>query len=161
VPIFLKQIEAGGPVTITDQEMTRYFMTIPEAVQLVMQAVTLASQGTIYMLDMGDPVRITDLACRLIEMSGLRPHTDIEVRVVGTRPGEKLHEQLWYEDTPVSSTDFSRVLAVHAHAVPAGFEGAIRALEQAALSRRDEEVLQLLRQMPIEFNTAKSAVMIA
>ncbi len=73
VPIFLRQIAAGGPVTITHEDMTRYFMTIPAAVQLVLQATTLGSDGEIYMLDMGDPVKITSVARRLIEMSGLRP----------------------------------------------------------------------------------------
>ena len=112
VPIFLRQIAAGGPVTITHEEMTRYFMTIPEAVQLVMQASTLASNGTIYTLDLGDPLRITHLAHKLIEMSGLRPNKDIKIHFVGVRPGEKLHEQLWYEDSQVTPTAFARVLAV-------------------------------------------------
>jgi len=87
VPIFLRQIACGGPVTITDAEMTRYFMTIPEAVQLVLQAASIGSNGEIYMLDMGNPVKIMALARRLIELSGLRPDKDIEIRIVGSRPG--------------------------------------------------------------------------
>jgi len=117
VPIFLRQIAAGGPVTITHEEMTRYFMTIPEAVQLVMQASTLASNGTIYTLDLGDPLRITHLAHKLIEMSGLQPDKDIKIKFVGARPGEKLHEQLWYEDSEVTPTAFARVLAVQGQPV--------------------------------------------
>ena len=107
VPIFLQQIANGGPVTITDAEMTRYFMTIPEAVHLILQASTIGSNGDIYMLDMGDAVKITELATRLIEMSGLRPGHDVEIKFVGTRPGEKLHEQLWTDATQVTPTSFA------------------------------------------------------
>jgi FlaA1/EpsC-like NDP-sugar epimerase len=160
VPIFLRQIAAGGPVTITHEEMTRYFMTIPEAVQLVMQASTLPSSGTIYTLDLGDPVRITDLANKLIEMSGLRPGKDIRIQFVGARPGEKLHEQLWYEDCPVTPTSFARVLALEGRAVPS-IEEALRELEELAFARQDDAVLQLLRDMPIEFRAESSCVMIA
>ena len=160
VPIFLRQIAAGGPVTITHEEMTRYFMTIPEAVQLVMQASTLASNGTIYTLDFGDPLRITHLAHMLIEMSGLRPNKDIKIQFVGVRPGEKLHEQLWYEDSHVTPTAFARVLAVESHPVPS-IEGELEELEQGALARQDDLVLQLLRNMPLDFRVETSRAMIA
>lgn len=160
VPIFLRQIAAGGPVTITDEEMTRYFMTIPEAVQLVMQASTLESNGTIYTLDLGDPMRITHLAHRLIEMSGLRPDKDIKIQFVGMRPGEKLHEQLWYEDCRVTPTTFPRVLAVEGQAVP-GIHEELKELEQAAFARQDDLVLQLLRDMPIDFRIEQPSAMIA
>src|SRR6202030_2675160 len=99
LPIFMRQIAAGEPITITHEEMTRYFMTIPEAVKLVLQAATLASTGDIYMLDMGDPVKIVDLAKKLIQVAGLGPGEDIPIKVGGTRPGEKLPEQLWREDS--------------------------------------------------------------
>jgi FlaA1/EpsC-like NDP-sugar epimerase len=160
VPIFLRQIAAGGPVTITHEEMTRYFMTIPEAVQLVMQASTLASNGTIYTLDFGDPLRITHLAHMLIEMSGLRPNKDIKIQFVGVRPGEKLHEQLWYEDSHVTPTTFARVLAVESHPVPS-IEGELEELEQGALARQDDLVLQLLRNMPLDFRVEPSRAMTA
>ena len=160
VPIFLRQIAAGGPVTITHEEMTRYFMTIPEAVQLVMQASTLASNGTIYTLDFGDPLRITHLAHMLIEMSGLRPNKDIKIQFVGVRPGEKLHEQLWYEECQVTPTAFARVLAVEGQPVPS-IEGELRELEQVALARQDDSVLQLLRDMPIDFRVETPTAMIA
>jgi FlaA1/EpsC-like NDP-sugar epimerase len=94
VPTFMRQIRAGGPVTVTDARMTRYFMSIPEAVRLVLHAATLAQGDEIYVLDMGEPVNIFDLACRMIRLSGQRPGIDVEVRVTGTRPGEKLTEQL-------------------------------------------------------------------
>ena len=94
VPTFMEQIRAGGPVTITDERMTRYFMTIDEAVELVLQAGAIANSGEVLVLDMGQPVRIHDLAHRMIRLAGLVPGRDIEVRVLGVRPGEKLEEQL-------------------------------------------------------------------
>jgi len=161
VPIFLRQIEAGGPVTITDEHMTRYFMTIPEAAQLVLQAASLASNGDIYMLDMGDPVKITDLARKLIELSGLRPGKDIEVHFVGSRPGEKITEQLWHHDAQVEPTEFPRVFAVKADALPECFDDALHALQEAALSRNESSVIEQLRGMPIGFTQPRAPVAVA
>jgi FlaA1/EpsC-like NDP-sugar epimerase len=106
VPLFRRQIKAGGPITITHEEITRYFMTIPEAAQLVIQAGAMAVGGEVFVLDMGDPVRIVDLARRMIELSGLslhdreNPHGDIRIEVVGLRPGEKLYEELLIGNNP-------------------------------------------------------------
>jgi len=151
VPIFLRQIQEGGPVTITHELMTRYFMTIPEAVQLVLQAATLATNGELYMLDMGDPVRITDVARKLIESAGLRPGQDIEIKFTGIRDGEKLHEQLWLEGADVSPTRFSRVYRVLAPSEPPNLNDGISDLELIAQAGSEEGVMANLRQLPIDF----------
>jgi FlaA1/EpsC-like NDP-sugar epimerase len=107
VPIFRRQISNGGPVTVTDPEMTRFFMTIPEAVQLVIKSGSLARGGEVYALEMGDPVRIKDLAEQMIRFSGLEPGRDIAIEYIGARPGEKLHEQLFnpYERPEPTTAD--------------------------------------------------------
>jgi FlaA1/EpsC-like NDP-sugar epimerase len=110
IPIFRRQIERGGPVTVTHPEMTRYFMTIPEAVSLVVQAGAIGGRGAVFVLDMGDPVKIVDLARNMIRLSGKEPDSDIAIDYVGVRPGEKLHEELWGPDELVNETGVAKIL---------------------------------------------------
>jgi FlaA1/EpsC-like NDP-sugar epimerase len=119
IPTFRKQIEKGGPVTVTHPEMSRYFMTIPEAVSLVVQAGAIGGRGQIFVLDMGEPVKIVDLACNMIRLSGKEPRLpndpatgprDVPVRFVGSRPGEKLHEELWSDDESVGETVHPKIM---------------------------------------------------
>ena len=112
IPIFRKQIARGGPLTVTHPEMTRFFMTIPEAVQLVIQAGAIGGRGQVYVLDMGEPVAIVDLAETMIKLSGKEPGRDIGIEFVGARPGEKLHEELWSNDETVGPTEHEAILLV-------------------------------------------------
>src|SRR5256885_9584842 len=109
VTIFRRQIEAGGPVTVTDEAMTRYFMTIPEAVQLLISAGALGRGGEVYVLEMGDPVKIVDLARKMIQLSGREPERDVAIEVVGRRPGEKLHEDLFNPDERPEATGEEKI----------------------------------------------------
>jgi FlaA1/EpsC-like NDP-sugar epimerase len=123
VPLFRRQIKDGGPITLTDERITRYFMTIPEAAQLVIQAGAMASGGDVFVLDMGEPVKIIDLAKRMVELSGLalkdevNTNGDIEIQVTGLRPGEKLYEELLIGDNPLP-TSHARIMKAHEDFLP-------------------------------------------
>jgi FlaA1/EpsC-like NDP-sugar epimerase len=113
VPLFQQQIKKGGPVTVTHPDMRRWFMTIPEACSLVLEAGGVGENGSLYLLDMGEPVRILDLAEQLIRFHGFEPETDIKIVYTGLRPGERLDEPLWSEDEEPSETEYSRILRVN------------------------------------------------
>jgi FlaA1/EpsC-like NDP-sugar epimerase len=119
IPIFRRQIANGGPVTVTHPEMTRYFMTIPEAASLVIQAGAIGGRGDVFVLDMGDPVRILDLAKQMVRLSGKEPDRDIVVEIVGTRPGEKLHEELWGQGETAEPTTHPKIMRVSGPTVDA------------------------------------------
>jgi FlaA1/EpsC-like NDP-sugar epimerase len=123
IPIFRRQIEHGGPVTVTHPEMTRFFMTIPEAVSLIVQAGAIGGRGEIFVLDMGEPVRIVDLARNMILLSGKDPDRDVAIEYVGARPGEKLHEELWSENESVAGTGHPKIRLVTRPAISASWLG--------------------------------------
>jgi O-antigen biosynthesis protein WbqV len=163
VPLFHRQLAAGGPLTVTDPEMTRYFMTVREAVELVLQASALgveapsAEAGKIYVLDMGEPVKIMDLARQIIRLAGLRPDKDIMIEVTGLRPGEKLREELFHE---------AELLVETAHpglrlAAPrtANLELLGRSLDELAglcAGERGEEVMRLLHHLVPEYHAEQT-----
>ncbi|HET6656989.1 MAG TPA: nucleoside-diphosphate sugar epimerase/dehydratase [Gaiellaceae bacterium] len=131
IPLFRRQIARGGPVTITHPEMTRYFMTIPEAVQLIIQAGAIGESGEIYVLDMGPPVKILDLAHNMIRLSGKEPDVDVQIDFIGVRPGEKLHEELWAVDENAEPTTHPKILRCAGMPVdPAWLEDELAELER-------------------------------
>ncbi len=158
VPVFLRQIAMGGPVTVTHPEMRRYFMTIPESVQLVQQAAVLGKGGEVFVLDMGDPVRIVDLAADLIRLSGLEMGRDIEIHFSGVRPGEKLYEELFFGREFAEPTSHPKVLRAKHAELPAGTMTAIDDLvERAAKGAGDEELRERLRHLVPDYCPENSA----
>ena len=153
VPIFKEQLAKGLPLTITDLEMTRYFMTIPESAQLVLQAAALGSTGDVYLLDMGKPVKIVDLARDLIELSGLRPGVDVEIKVTGLRPGEKLHEELLLEDEAFDHTPHPKIKVGRIQLPPrVVLIAALRTLETAVAFGDEALVRRALGELVLDAN---------
>jgi FlaA1/EpsC-like NDP-sugar epimerase len=160
VPLFREQIAAGGPVTITHPEVTRYFMTISEASQLVLQASAMATGGDVFVLEMGEPVRIRELAESMIELSGLRvrddqnPDGDIEIAVTGLRPGEKLYEELLIGNDP-TKTRHERIMRAREQLIPlAQLEPVLERLSQAVRLMRTSEALSILRALVPEYKAS-------
>jgi FlaA1/EpsC-like NDP-sugar epimerase len=153
IPTFKKQIAAGGPVTVTHPDVTRYFMTVHEAVGLVLQTATLGHGGEIFILDMGKPIKIADLARQLIELSGLKPDEDIEIRFVGLRPGEKLFEELRHFSEDLKPTTHSRVLRLAAEPPDwAAIEPLWRELERTALTTDPEQLKMAIKKIVPEYS---------
>lgn len=158
VPLFREQIRKGGPVTVTHKDIIRYFMTIPEAAQLVIQAGAMGQGGDVFVLDMGDPVKISDLARRMIHLMGLEvkdaahPHGDIAIKYTGLRPGEKLYEELLIGDN-TRKTDHPRIMAAEETWLPWEEMAHLLNRMEAACEKFDvEELIKLMRSAPTEFN---------
>jgi FlaA1/EpsC-like NDP-sugar epimerase len=154
VPIFKEQIAAGGPVTVTHPEMCRYFMTIPEASQLVLQAFSIGHGGEVFVLDMGEPVKIVDLARNLILLSGLQPDKEIKIQFTGLRPGEKLFEELNLQSESLVATSHeqirSYVSSVHIHAKQ--MREYLRDLQQISNEQDIGRLLLLLKDLIPNYN---------
>lgn len=147
IPIFEKQIKAGGPVTVTHPDMTRFFMTIPESVQLIIQAGAMTRGGEIFVLDMGEPVKILDLAHDLINLHGLVPDKDIEIQISGIRPGEKLHEVLFTAEEEMAATRHERIYITDENQI---HKDVLRIIEEYSISKPDKS-LSLIKDLLPEF----------
>ena len=152
IPHFKKQIEKGGPVTITHPDIVRYFMTIPEACELVLQAGTMGKGGEIFVFDMGEPVKIKDLAIKMIKLSGFEPEIDIKLKYTGLRPGEKLYEELLSDGTKNLPTPHEKIMvSMDPHMEFEEIESLANKITKAALRRDKIEVVKLLKKMVPEF----------
>jgi FlaA1/EpsC-like NDP-sugar epimerase len=154
LPIFKDQIAAGGPVTVTHPEMRRYFMTAAEAAQLVLQAFALGDGGEIFVLEMGEPVKIVDLARNLIALSGLQPDRDIQIEFTGMRPGEKLFEELNLQAEHLAPTSHERISSlISSEDVDAKrIETFLQECQQAVIARDRRGVIQLLQELVPDYN---------
>jgi FlaA1/EpsC-like NDP-sugar epimerase len=165
VPLFQKQIADGGPVTITNEDMTRFFMTIPEAVKLILQASKMSSGNDIFVLDMGEPIKLINIAKRLIKLSGFEPYEDIDIKIIGMRPGEKLHEELWNPGEVPLKTDHPKIsTAIGNHYNNWDLMSRkINFLIEAAKSGNDKNIIEQLKEIipeyqPDEKNHARKPV---
>ena len=157
VPLFEKQISEGGPVTVTHRDITRFFMTIPEAVSLILQAGSMGKGGEIFVLDMGDQILIRELAEQMIQLSGLIPGKDIEITYTGLRPGEKLYEELFHQNEHLGKTTHAKVqLAESREFSWTWLEQELEDLDQAALSRNVDKLLHHLQKIVPEYKGPKS-----
>jgi FlaA1/EpsC-like NDP-sugar epimerase len=152
VPLFTKQIEAGGPVTVTHKDMKRYFMTIPEACQLVLEAGFMGNGGEIYLFDMGEPVNIYDLAVKMISLAGLIPEKDIKITETGLRPGEKLFEELFTDKENNLPTHHPKILIANMRRTdPQQVKKAIDELLASTHCESEAELVERIRNIIPEF----------
>lgn len=148
IPLFKQQIKEGGPITVTHREIIRYFMTIPEAAQLVIQAGAIAKGGEIFILDMGEPVKIYDLAIDLIRLSGLEPHEDVEIKVTGLRPGEKLYEELLMSEEGLTDTKYKKIyVGCPAEIDYAVLKKSFKQLEEIMKTNDPDELMDMVQLM--------------
>ena len=154
VPRFRKQIASGGPITVTHKEITRYFMSIPEAVRLVIQAGAMGKGGEVFVLDMGDPIKIYDLAKQMIELSGLALDKDIEIKFTGLRPGEKLYEELLIDHENICQTTHPKIFSAQEKFIPFNeLDPQLDQLFEAADRNQLLKILTLLQQLVPEYTT--------
>ncbi|MGN0738910.1 MAG: polysaccharide biosynthesis protein [Treponema sp.] len=139
LPLFMEQIKNGGPVTVTDPRMERFFMTIPEACSLVLQTGGVGKNGFSYLLDMGEPIKIKDLAEQIISFSGLEPYKDIEIQFTGARKGERLTEPLWLEEENPQKTEFPKILKLHSIALNFNLEKLLNELKEICISSENTD----------------------
>ena len=157
IPHFRKQISQGGPVTVTHRDIIRYFMTIPEACQLVLQAGTMGKGGEIYVFDMGQPVRILDLAERMVRLSGLEPYQDIDIIITGLRPGEKLYEELLNDTSTSLPTHNAKIMISKVPVTEFSFvKEKVKSIIRAATRHNDERVVGLLKELVPEYKSENS-----
>jgi len=158
VPLFEQQLKAGGPLTVTHKDMVRYFMTVREAVELVLQAATLSGRnGEVYVLDMGQPVKILDLAEQMIRLSGLKPYHDIQISFTGLRPGEKMFEELFHASEAEAKTEHESIWLANPAQVPMETLAAkLSKLYEACTGRESGKVVRYLRELVPEYHTPES-----
>ncbi|HBK83908.1 MAG TPA: polysaccharide biosynthesis protein, partial [Flavobacterium sp.] len=159
VPLFKSQIQNGGPITITHPDIIRYFMTIPEACQLVLEAGGMGDGGEIYIFDMGKPVKIIDLARKMIKLAGYEPDKEIEIKIVGLRPGEKLYEELLNDTSKTLPTHHVKIMIAQEEVID--YNHTISAINQLILlSNNCSDELQIVQQMKLivpEYKSLNSA----
>jgi len=153
VPTFKKQIESGGPVTVTHPEITRYFMTIPEASMLVLEAATMGKGDEIFVFDMGEPVKIIDLAKRMIMLAGLIPEKDIEICYTGLRPGEKLFEELFKDSETLQPTHHPKIMVAKKSIQDENFVSNLNEIKKAIETETDykENIIDLIKKIIPEY----------
>jgi FlaA1/EpsC-like NDP-sugar epimerase len=154
VPLFRKQIEAGGPVTVTDPDVTRYFMTVAEASQLILQASVIGRGSEIYVLNMGEPIKISYLARQMIRLSGKTPGEDIDIIYTGLRPGEKLVEQLFHSEETLADTGYEKILLAQTREVDVETINRIcLELSQACQSYDYQQIEELIKRAVPEYRS--------
>jgi FlaA1/EpsC-like NDP-sugar epimerase len=165
VPLFQRQLAQRGPLTVTDREITRFFMTVREAVELVLQSAALAgeapSRGKIFVLDMGEPVKIVELARQMIRLAGLKPDVDVRIEFIGLRPGEKLHEELFYADEKLAPTRIPSIrLAEPRVLAQATLMHGLDEIAAAAQARNVDRVLQILKRLVPELEDGERVALL-
>ncbi|MCB0131225.1 MAG: polysaccharide biosynthesis protein, partial [Caldilineaceae bacterium] len=163
VPVFRRQIQAGGPITVTHPEIRRYFMTIPEAVQLVLQAAVLGRCGEVFVLDMGQPVRIVEMAETLIRLSGYEVGRDIEISFTGLRPGEKLFEELFIEGETYAHTAHNKIFVAHNAGafIPEHLDASVARLSDAARRNDRDDIIGGLMGLIPEYTSTTGTPQVA